>query len=87
VPSSTFSWRPVLDVYEESPATELTTDAGLTEEAYLLEPATGLVYRVGPAFLTGDDIASAEAIFVPGPDGQPELAGWVVVPRFTADGA
>lgn len=94
-----FSMRPVLAVFSVSPAvadpdgdhpasvdaeTGITIVDDVTTEAYLYEAATGLIYWVGPAFLTGADIESAEALLVSGPNGA--VASWVVVPEFTAEG-
>ncbi len=89
--------RPVLGVFTTSPALSdptgdhpagLDPDTGLTEvddvsaEAYLRAPVTGDVYWVGPAFITNDDIESAEAALPPG-----GVQAWVVIPQFTTEGA
>ncbi len=66
-------------------------DTGLTivddpaQEAWLLEPDSGLVYHVGPALLTGADITGADAQFAGGGHGG-GVGGWVVDPSFTGEG-
>ncbi len=66
-------------------------DTGLTivddpsQEAWLLEPDSGLIYHVGPALLTGADITGADAQFAGGSLGG-GVGGWVVDPSFTGDG-
>ncbi len=63
------------------PDTGLTILDDPTQEAYL-QGEDGLVYHVGPAFLTGSDIEGAEAGFIQG------LAsgGYIVDPQFTDEG-
>ena len=95
-----FSMRPVLGSFTVSPAladpngdhpasvdpgTGLTIVDDVATEAYLNEPFTDQVLWVGPAFLTGADIESAEAFLVSGPaDGGDD--SWMVVPEFTPQG-
>ena len=87
--------RPVLGIFPVSPAlsdpdgkhpASLNPETGLTvdetTESYLLEPATGHIYWVGPAFVTGADIQSAEARS----ENQGAVDLWVVVPVFTSEG-
>lgn len=64
------------------PETGLTIVDDPTQAAYL-QGEDGLVYHVGPAFLTGSDVAGAEAGFTPGFSS----SGYVVDPEFTSDGA
>jgi preprotein translocase subunit SecD len=64
------------------PETGLTILDDPTMEAYL-QGEDGLVYHVGPAFLTGSDIEGAEAGFT----GGFSSSGYVVDPAFTSVGA
>lgn len=64
------------------PETGLTIVDDPTEISYLLDPASFTFYKVGPAFLTGADIAGAAPGFNPGAGS----GGWVVDPDFTAAG-
>lgn len=64
------------------PETGLTIVDDPTTEAYL-QGEDGLVYHVGPAFLTGVDVEGAEAGFT----GGFSASGYVVDPDFTAAGA
>jgi len=92
------SMRPVIAVFPESPALTdpdgnhpasvdpvlgITITDDVTTAAYLLEPSSGLVYWVAPAFLTGADIRGGEAQFTTGQTG---FGQWVVFPEFTSDG-
>ena len=61
------------------PLLGLTIVDDVTEFAYL-PGDDGLVYLVGPAFLTGVDIAGAEAAFTG--SGLSTSSGWVVDPRL-----
>ena len=65
------------------PLLGLTIVDDVTEFAYL-PGDDGLVYLVGPAFLTGVDIAGAEAAFTG--SGLSTSSGWVVDPDFTSVG-
>lgn len=56
------------------------------EVAYLVGQ-DALVYKVGPAFLTGAGISSAEAGFIGGSGLGQSSAGWVVDPAFNSEGA
>ncbi|HHC07262.1 MAG TPA: protein translocase subunit SecD [Actinobacteria bacterium] len=93
------TFRPVLGIFPDSPAeldpegthppgldpeTGLTVDPEPDEEAYL-PSEEGLVYHVGPAFLTGRDLEGGEARFSPS-GGFGGAGGWVVVPEFTEEG-
>jgi preprotein translocase subunit SecD len=63
------------------PETGLTIVDDIDAEAYL-QGDDGLVYRVGPAFLTGQDLTGAQAGFIG------SLSGGVIVdPEFTSEGA
>ncbi len=53
--------------------------------AYLVGEDGFTFYVVGPAFLTGADIAGADAAFTG--SGLSSSSGWVVDPSFTSDGA
>ncbi len=64
------------------PETGLTIIDDPTMEAYL-QGEDGLVYHVGPAFLTGVDVEGAEAGFT----GGFSSSGYVVDPEFSAAGA
>jgi len=92
------SMRPVLAIFPLSPAINdpdgehpasvdpelgITVDDDVNTEAYLLDPLTGAVYWVGPAFLTGVDIRGGEAQFTAGQTG---FGAWVVVPSFSSEG-
>ncbi len=92
------SMRPVFNIYVVSPALEnpegdhpasVDPVAGITlvddvnTEAYLIDPLSGVIYHVGPAFLTGADIQGGEAQFTTGQTG---FGDWVVVPGFTSEG-
>ena len=65
------------------PILGLTIVDDVNQAAYL-ESEDGLVYSVGPAFLTGADIAGAEAAFTG--TGLSTTGGWVVDPAFTDAG-
>ncbi len=65
------------------PDTGLTMVDDVSEEAYL-QSEDGLVYHVGPAFLTGADVAGAQAGFL---GGLGAGGGVIVDPQFTAEGA
>jgi len=70
------------------PPENLDPDTGLTivdavDQTSYLQGQDGLVYQVGPAFLTGADITGAEAGFNSGFGGG---TGFVVDPAFTPDG-
>ncbi len=65
------------------PDTGLTIVVDVDEEAYI-RSEDGLVYHVGPAFLTGADIVEARAVFT---GASPTQSSWVVEPTFTSDGA
>ncbi|CAN5336690.1 MAG: protein translocase subunit SecD [Acidimicrobiia bacterium] len=63
------------------PETGLTIVDDIAGEAYL-QGRDGLIYRVGPAFLTGQDLTGAQAGFIG------TISGGVIVdPEFTAEGA
>ncbi|MET0831358.1 MAG: protein translocase subunit SecD, partial [Acidimicrobiia bacterium] len=63
------------------PETGLTIVDDVDAEGYL-QGRDGLVYHVGPAFLTGQDLTGAQAGFIG------SLSGGVIVdPEFTSDGA
>lgn len=66
------------------PVLGLTIVDDVTQSAYL-QGDDGLAYSVGPAFLTGADIAGAEPAFTG--SGLTTSSGWVVDPSFTSDGA
>lgn len=72
-----------------APAPEnIDPDTGLTivdnvDQTSYLQGQDGLIYKVGPAFLTGADITGAEAGFNSGFSGG---SGFVVDPAFTSDG-
>ncbi|MBT8214550.1 MAG: protein translocase subunit SecD [Acidimicrobiia bacterium] len=77
-PTTTTTTIPTFDVPPGvDPQTGLSIVDDPAAEAWLLEPSSGFIYHVGPAFLTGADIAGASAGF-----GQ----GWQVDPDFTAEG-
>lgn len=91
------SFRPVIGVYPTSPAlmdpdgdhpTGLDPVTGVTEtddveqRAYLFGQDELVVYDVATAFLTGADIANAQAQY----SQSGVAAQWVVVPQFTAEG-
>ncbi|MCH8985292.1 MAG: protein translocase subunit SecD [Acidobacteria bacterium] len=63
------------------PETGLTISDDPDQTSYL-QGDDGFVYQVGPAFLTGADITGATPSF-----GQHTGGRWVVVPRFTSEGA
>ena len=63
------------------PETGLTIVDDVDAEGYL-QGRDGLVYHVGPAFLTGQDLTGAQAGFIGSLDG-----GVIVDPEFTSDGA
>ncbi len=65
--------------------TGLTIEDDPSQDAWLLEPDSGLVYHVGPALLTGADISGAQAEFAGGGLGG-GVGGWVVDPSFTSEG-
>lgn len=65
------------------PQTGLTINDDPTQEAWLADAGTGIIYHVGPAALTGVDIVGAEPQF----GGAVIGGGWVVDPQFSADGA
>ena len=70
------------------PPPNIDADTGLTivdaaDQTSYLQGQDGLVYKVGPAFLTGADITGAEAGFNSGFSGG---SGFVVDPAFTSDG-
>lgn len=65
------------------PETGLTIVDDVNQEAYL-QGDDGLAYHVGPAFLTGADVAGAEPAFT-GSAFQ-SGGGWVVDPSFTSEG-
>ena len=70
------------------PPENLDPDTGLTivdmaDQTSYLQGQDGLIYKVGPAFLTGADITGAEAGFNSGFSGG---SGFVVDPAFTSDG-
>ena len=62
----------------------LTLVDDVTQPAYLAAE-DGQFYSVGPAFLTGADIAGAEAAFLP--SGLQSSSPWVVDPDFTSEGS
>jgi preprotein translocase subunit SecD len=64
------------------PETGLTIVDDVAAVGYL-QGEDGLVYMVGPAFLTGSEIAGAESGFTPGF----QSGGFVVDPEFTDEGA
>jgi preprotein translocase subunit SecD len=64
------------------PDTGLTIADAVDRTSYL-QGQDGLIYKVGPAFLTGADITGAEAGFNSGFAGG---SGFVVDPAFTSDG-
>ena len=66
------------------PVLGLTLVDDVTQQAYL-QGDDGLVYSVGPAFLTGGDVAGAEPAFTG--SGLTSSSGWVVDPSFTSEGA
>ncbi len=66
------------------PDTGITIDDDPSQEAYLLEPSSGVVYHVGPALLDGADISGARAEF--GGGGFGGAGSWQVDPDFTSDG-
>jgi preprotein translocase subunit SecD len=63
------------------PDTGLTIVDEVDGEAYL-QGRDGLIYHVGPAFLTGQDLTGAQAGFIGSISG-----GVIVDPEFTADGS
>ncbi len=63
------------------PVTGLTIVDDVTSDAYL-QGDDGLVYHVGPAFLTGADVEGAEAGFT----GGFSASGFVVDPEFSEEG-
>jgi len=67
-----------------NPITGITIEDDVGMAAYLLGDDGITIYHVGPAFLTGADIAGAEPAFT-GTAGQPG-GGWVVDPSFTGEG-
>jgi preprotein translocase subunit SecD len=54
-------------------------------QAWLQDPDSGLIYRVGPALVTGADVEDAFARYLP-PSAQ-SLGGWSVDPSFRSEGA
>jgi protein-export membrane protein SecD len=66
------------------PETGLTLVDDVNAISYLPSDG-GLFYKVGPAFLTGGDIAGAEPAFTG--SGLTAQGGWVVDPQFTSEGA
>ncbi len=69
------------------PETGLTIVDDPTQEAWLLEESTGLIYHVGPALVLGADITGAQAGFQGGGSTGSFVQGWVVDPDFTSEGA
>lgn len=83
-PTTTTTTIPTFDVPDGvDPQTGLSIVDDPEGEAWLLEPSTGFIYHVGPAFLTGADITGANAEFGAGQSG---AGGWQVDPDFTAEG-
>ncbi|MBT8211935.1 MAG: protein translocase subunit SecD, partial [Acidimicrobiia bacterium] len=81
-PTTTTTTIPTFDVPDGvDPQTGLTIIDDPSAEAWLLEPSSGFIYHVGPAFLTGADITGANAGFGGGGGG-----GWQVDPDFTEEG-
>jgi preprotein translocase subunit SecD len=66
------------------PDTGITIDDAPDLEVAYLQGDDGYIYKVGSAFLTGADIAGANAGFVGGNVGG--SSGWVVDPAFTGPG-
>ena len=67
------------------PITGLTIVDDVDQVAYLVGDDRFTFYLVGPAFLTGADIAGANAAFTG--SGLSSSSGWVVDPSFTSEGA
>ena len=82
--ASTTTTQPPVIPPNIDPLTGLTIVDDVTQPAYLPSD-DGLIYLVGPAFLTGGDIEGAQPAFT-GTATQ-SAGGWVVDPDFTSEGA
>ncbi len=79
-PATTTAAPPIPDNLD--PEAGLTIADDPTQGAYLPSDA-GLIYSVGPAFITGDDMVGAEVRFVRGLGG----GGYAIRPTFTDEAA
>lgn len=86
VTSSAPEWDSVevtcIDASGSGDAECIDPDEAVSEEIVLLDAEGGTKYRLAPAAVTGEDVASADAVELD----QGSAAGWGVVVRLTTDG-
>jgi preprotein translocase subunit SecD len=95
------SFRAVIDIVPESPyftdpdgdhPPNINPETGLSDPddtsqiGYLEAEDSFAIYVVGPAFLTGVDMEGGDAQFSGSSSHGGGAGGWIVIPRFTADG-
>ncbi len=82
--TTTTTTQPPVIPDDIDPETGISLVYDSTRTVYLQDPTTGLIYKLGPAFLTGADITGADPGF--GGVSIGGGGGWTVDPSFTSEG-